>query len=79
MHICAGVKALLSGSGFSFGDVRPFEVIFPLIHYGGSFFFLSSLISAHKVPGEGLSWVDVFGGSIWGAVLEDSEKRLCGF
>lgn len=52
MHICAGLKALPSGSGFSFRDVSPFEVIFPLIHYGGSFFFLSSLISAHKVSGE---------------------------
>lgn len=38
MHICTSLKALPSGSGFSFGDVKPLEVIFPLMHYGGSFF-----------------------------------------
>lgn len=53
MYICTSLKVLPSGSGFSFGDVKPFEVIFPLIHYGGSFFsLLSSLISAHEVPDE---------------------------
>lgn len=35
MNICTGLKAFPSGSGFCFGDVRPFEVIFPLIHYVG--------------------------------------------
>lgn len=46
MHTCTSVKAPPSGCGFIFGNMRPFEVIFPLIHYGGSFFFLSSWISA---------------------------------
>lgn len=39
MHTCTGLKAFPLGSGFSFGDVKPFELIFPLIYYGGSLFF----------------------------------------
>ncbi len=47
MNTCTSLKVLPSGSGFSFGDVRPFEVNFPLIHNVGSFSFVSSLISSH--------------------------------
>lgn len=73
-----------SGSGFSFRDVRPFEVIFPLIHYVGSFFF--SLQFNFSVPGEtghelmsseAASWA-LSVCSVWRCELQ-IEKRLCRF
>lgn len=37
-------------SGFSFRDVKPFEVMFPLMHYGGSIFPFQVSVSAHIGP-----------------------------
>lgn len=60
MHTCTGLKAFPLGSGFSFGDVKPFELIFPLIYYGGSLFFpLLFIFSARGASWE-LSWANVF-------------------
>lgn len=44
--ICTSLKILSPHSGFSFRDVKPFEVMFPLMHYGGSIFAFQVSVSA---------------------------------
>lgn len=74
------------------GDVRPFEGnFFPLIHYGGSFFFPPSFHFSPHGAGQDLSrglmssqaasasfCLSAAAGSV-GCKIEDSGQRLCGF
>lgn len=48
--ICTSLKMLSADSGFGFRDVKPFDVIFPLMHHGGSIFPFQFSISAHNEP-----------------------------
>lgn len=63
MHVCSSVKVLPSGCGFS---IRACEVIFPLIYYGGSFFFLFGLFhrTARPVMGPCLQ-MQCLGSFVW--------------
>ena len=73
MHIKHSPQVLDSVSGM--WDLL--RVIFPLIHYGGSFFFPPSFISAHMVPDETCHWPNVLTGSIC-ELLSECSGWQCG-